>query len=447
MDSGPRGRLANGLATQSVHPTLRGMAAAAAPIVERLDRLVPGARDFALRFWDGSEVPPATGDGAPRLTFVLRSPRALAYIARRPDQVGFGRAWVSGELDLEGDLEEALALRERFDDLGMTRGDRAALLRAARRLGALPLRAPAPPAAEARPRGRRHSLARDRAAVRHHYDVPEAFYRIVLGPSMTYSCAYFSSPEETLEAAQERKLELVCRKLALRPGQRLLDVGCGWGSLVLHAAGRHGVRAVGVTLSEPQAAFARERIREAGLADRCEIRVADYREVGDGPYDRIASIGMYEHVGEAQLPTYAAHLRGLLTPGGLVLNHGITRLVPRAPGADTFIARYVFPDGELHQLTAVLRAFEQEGLEVRDVESLREHYPLTLRRWAANLEAQRAAAQEAAGVERERVWRLYMPASARAFERGDISVYQVLAAAPGTPHGLPLDRTELLRPS
>src|SRR5919197_1112806 len=389
VDSGPRGRLANGLATQSVHPTLRGMAAAAAPIMERLDRLVPGARDFALRFWDGSEVPPATGDGAPRLTFVLRSPRALAYIARRPDQVGFGRAWVSGELDLEGDLEEALALRERFDDLGMTRGDRAALLRAARRLGALPLRAPAPPA-----------------------------------------------PEETLDAAQERKLELVCRKLALRPGQRLLDVGCGWGSLVLHAAGRHGVRAVGVTLSEPQAAFARDRIREVGLADRCEIRVADYREVGDGPYDRIASIGMYQHVGEALLP-----------PGGLVLNHGITRLVPRAPGADTFIARYVFPDGELHQLTAVLRAFEQEGLEVRDVESLREHYPLTLRRWAANLEAQRAAAQEAAGVERERVWRLYMPASARAFERGDISVYQVLAAAPGTPHGLPLDRTDLLRPS
>src|SRR5919197_517936 len=400
VDSGPRGRLANGLATQSVHPTLRGMAAAAAPIMERLDRLVPGARDFALRFWDGSEVPPATGDGAPRLTFVLRSPRALAYIARRPDQVGFGRAWVSGELDLEGDLEEALALRERFDDLGMTRGDRAALLRAARRLGALPLRAPAPPA-----------------------------------------------PEETLDAAQERKLELVCRKLALRPGQRLLDVGCGWGSLVLHAAGRHGVRAVGVTLSEPQAAFARERIREAGLADRCEIRVADYREVDDGPYDKVASVGMYEHVGRARLPTYAAHLRGLLTPGGLVLNHGITRLVPRAPGADTFIARYVFPDGELHQLTAVLRAFEQEGLEVRDVESLREHYPLTLRRWAANLEAHRAAAQEAAGVERERVWRLYMPASARAFERGDISVYQVLAAAPGTPHGLPLDRTDLLRPS
>jgi cyclopropane-fatty-acyl-phospholipid synthase len=429
---------------QSTSTKLDGMAAIAAPVAHRLDALIPGARDFALRFWDGSVLPPATGDPSPRLTIVLRSPRALAYIARRPGQLGLGRAWVSGDLDLEGDLEEALALRERFEALVLSRRDRAAVLLAALRLGALPLRAPAPPAVEARPRGRRHSLARDRAAVRHHYDVPEDFYRILLGPSMTYSCAYFSSRDDTLEEAQERKLELVCRKLSLQPGHRLLDVGCGWGSLVLHAAARHGVRAVGVTLSEPQAAVARERIREAGLADRCEIRVADYREVADGPYDRIASIGMYEHVGEGQLRTYAAHLRRLLAPGGLLLNHGITRLVPRGNPDDSFVARYVFPDGELHQLTAVLRAFEQERLEVRDVESLREHYPLTLRRWAANLDEERAAAQQAASVERERIWRLYMPASARAFERGDVSVHQVLAAAPGAPHGLPLNRSELL---
>jgi cyclopropane-fatty-acyl-phospholipid synthase len=313
------------------------------------------------------------------------------------------------------------------------------------RLGALSLRGPAIPESEARlAGGRRHSVRRDRAAVRHHYDVSNAFYRLVLGPTMVYSCAYFGSPDDTLEEAQERKLEVICRKLRLQPGERLLDVGCGWGSLVLHAAREHGIRAVGVTLSQPQAELARERIRDAGLSDRCEIRVADYREVDDGPYDKVASVGMYEHVGRARLAEYVGRVKRLLRPGGLFLNHGIVRAVPRPWDRHSFIARYVFPDGELHPVGTVIETMERAGLEIRDDESLREHYALTLHRWVANLAANREAAIAEAGEERERIWRLYMTGSALAFEAGEISVHQVLAAKAGAPHGLPLAREGLL---
>jgi cyclopropane-fatty-acyl-phospholipid synthase len=421
-----------------------GVADTVSPVVARIDRRAPGARDFALRFWDGSEVPPPRGAGDD-LTVIVRSPRALAYALRQPNELGLGRAWVSGELDVEGDLERGLALRDRFRGVKLSAGDRLAALRAAARVGAVRLRAPEVPASEARVgRARRHSLRRDRVAVRHHYDVSNAFYRLVLGPTMVYSCAYFASPDDTLDEAQERKLELICRKLRLRSGDRLLDIGCGWGSLVLHAAREHGARAVGVTLSEPQAELARERIREAGLADRCEIRVADYREVDDGPYDKVASVGMYEHVGRARLGEYVGRVRCLLRPGGLFLNHGIVRAKPRPQNKRSFIARYVFPDGELHPVTAVVDAMERCGLEIRDDESLREHYALTLRRWVANLAANREAAIAEAGEERERVWRLYMTGSALAFEAGDISVHQVLAAKPGAPHELPLARESLV---
>jgi cyclopropane-fatty-acyl-phospholipid synthase len=288
--------------------------------------------------------------------------------------------------------------------------------------------------------GRRHSLRRDRSAVRHHYDVPTSFYRLVLGPSLVYSCAYFAAADEPLEQAQERKLELVCHKLGLEPGQRLLDVGCGWGSLLLHAARRHGVHAVGITLSESQAAEARARVAAAGLANRVQVYVADYRELHEAPFDAIASIGMVEHVGVELLGTYARRLVALVRPGGRILNHGIVRLSP-APRSDrTFIARYVFPDGELHSLSAVLAAFEQAGLEPRDVEALREHYPLTLRAWGRNLDRNRAAAVAEAGSERERVWRLYMAGAALAFERGEIGIFQTLAVRPGAPHRLGLTR-------
>ena len=410
-----------------------------APLASRLERRLPGGLPFAVRFWDGSELRPERGEGSGD-TLLVRDSRALAYIATAPNQLGLGRAWVAGDLDLDGDLERALRAGERFRELRLGVGDKLASLAAAVRAGALRLRRPAPPASEARLGGRLHSLRRDRAAVRHHYDVSNEFYRLVLGPTMVYSCAYFASPRDSLDDAQERKLDVICRKLRLAAGERLLDVGCGWGSLVIHAAKRFGARAVGVTLSEPQAELARARIHEAGMEHRCKVRVQDYREVDDGPYDKIASVGMYEHVGAARLDEYMRRLRDLVRPGGLVLNHGIVRPAPGPRRRDTFIWRYVFPDGELHSAGGVVESMERAGLELRDAESLREHYALTLRRWVANLAASREAAIAEAGEERERIWRLYMTGSALAFERGDISVQQLLAAAPGVPPETPLAR-------
>lgn len=393
-----------------------------------------------LRFWDGSMLAADVAGSAGVVSF--ESPQALAHLVREPNQIGLARAWVTGAVDVDGDLEQVLNTRPRFDGLRLSPVDRLRLARAGLRAGgSAVLRRPPIPSIEAAPGGRGHSLAEDRRAVRHHYDVSNSFYRLLLGPSMTYSCAYFAGPADTLEAAQAQKHELISRKLRLAAGERLLDIGCGWGSMLIHAAAQHGVRGVGVTLSEPQAELARERIRDAGLSSRVEVRVADYREIRDGPFDKVVSIGMYEHVGRSELNRYAATVRELLRPGGLFLNHGIARLNSTGPRGDTFIARYIFPAGELHPVTAITEAMQSAGLEVRDVESLREHYPLTLRRWAANLEAHRAEAVATAGRERERAWRLYMLASAQAFEAGQITVYQVLAARDGAPHGLPLQRS------
>jgi cyclopropane-fatty-acyl-phospholipid synthase len=412
---------------------------------EQLERL-----PFTVRFWDGSSLPASEAAGAARKhdggapTVVLRDPLALAHVLHEPNQVGLARAWVSGVLEAD-DLEAVLALRERFRGLTLTLGDRARLLMAAIRVGgARLLSRPPVPAIEARVSGRRRSLARDRASVRHHYDVSNRFYNLVLGPSLVYSCAYFASPQDTLEAAQAQKLELICRKLRLEPGERLLDIGCGWGSLVMHAAAHHGVEAVGVTLSTSQAELARERIAAAGLSRRASVRVGDYRELSDGPYDKVASVGMYEHVGRSELPTYARTVRALLRPGGLFLNHGIARLRSRTPAGDTFITRYVFPDGELHPLADLMLALHSAGFETRDVEALREHYVLTLRRWLGNLDRHREEILREVGGERERAWQLYMLGSASAFESGEITVYQVLAARDGAPHGLPLRRTWLM---
>jgi cyclopropane-fatty-acyl-phospholipid synthase len=393
-----------------------------------------------LRFWDGS-VLKSLRDGAP--TVEVRDPSAIAHVLHAPNQVGLARAWVTGALAVDDDaeLEAVLRLRGEFGVLRLTLAERVRLVAAAVRIaGPGVLRRPAVPSIEAQPPGHRHSLGRDRAAIRHHYDVSNAFYRMLLGPSLVYSCAYFDDPDESLEAAQERKLELICRKLRLAPGERLLDIGCGWGSLLIHAAEHHGVRGVGVTLSESQARLARERIEAAGLSDQIEIRVSDYREISDGPFDKISSVGMYEHVGREQLDPYAQTLHDLLRPGGLFLNHGIARLHSEPPPPDTFLTRYVFPDGELHPVTDVMASMQQAALEVRDVESLREHYPLTLRAWLANLEANQAEAIGEIGPERERVWRLYMLASALGFEAGDVTVYQVLGTRPGAPHHLPLTR-------
>ncbi|NLU75835.1 class I SAM-dependent methyltransferase [Streptomyces sp. HNM0575] len=426
------------------------------------ERLLGAPLPVRIRAWDGSEGGPPE---APVLR--VRHRRALRRILWRPGELGLARAWVAGELDTDGDgelyelLDRLAGLmweKDQQEEAPAQRGLRSLLARvrdpgirsAARELAALggALPPPSPPAEErTRSFGVRHSRARDRGAISHHYDVGNDFYELVLGPSMVYSCAYWepaapgSTP--TLEGAQRAKLDLVCRKLALREGQRLLDVGCGWGSLVLHAAREYGVRAVGITLSQEQATYARKRVAEEGLTERVEIRVQDYREVRDGPYDAISSIGMAEHVGRERYRDYADDLYSLLRPGGRLLNHQIGRRPLADESAyevDEFIDAYVFPDGELAPVGQTVAVLEEAGFEVRDLESLREHYALTLRAWVANLEAAFDRAARLTSYGRARVWRLYMAASALAFEHNRIGINQILAvrASADGASGLPL---------
>ena len=387
-----------------------------------------------LRGWDGSLAGPP---GAP--VVAVRSRRALRRMLWSPGQLGLGRAYVAGEIDMEHDVFttfSALRTAGRLNQEGpapaTTWRERLSLLGTAVRLGAIGPE-PAPPAEEAPvSTGRRHSKARDAEAIAHHYDVSNDFYELVLGPSMVYSCAVWSSPETGLDAAQEAKLDLVCRKLGLAPGSRLLDVGCGWGSMAIHAAERYGATVVGITLSEEQARMARKRIAEAGLTDKIDIRVQDYREVDDGPFDAISSIGMAEHVGRAQIPGYVAQLERLLRPGGRLLNHAIAWNAGTSTfNPDSFIGRYVFPDGELLGLGEMVGLLESRDLEVLDVEALRQHYALTLRAWVTNLEENWDAAVAATSEGRARVWRLYMAASALTFESGEMGVNQVLLQKTG----------------
>ncbi|MDQ2700248.1 MAG: cyclopropane-fatty-acyl-phospholipid synthase family protein, partial [Actinomycetota bacterium] len=378
-------------------------------------------------------------------TIVLRNRRALSYAVMRPDQVGIARGWVSGDIELEGDLERVMMAGSRLYGFDFSLKEKVEAARIAFSVGAVKLPPPKPPATEARPSGRLHSLRRDREVISHHYDVSNDFYRLILGPTMVYSCAYFESPEDSIEEAQTRKLDVICQKLDLKPGERLLDIGCGWGSLIMHAAANYGVNAVGVTLSEAQAELARKRIVEAGLGDQCEVRVQDYREVSDGPYDKISSVGMYEHVGSAQLDNYMSKIRELGRPGGRALHHGICTMLDDAEQPNTFITRYVFPDGELHRVGTVISALERSGQEIRDAENLREHYALTCRKWVENLAASKEEAVRQIGEERERIWRLYMTASIGAFERGDVSLQQVLVTFPGDSHDMPLARPGYVR--
>lgn len=424
------------------------MADAASRLTTLAEDLLGVPLPVRIRAWDGSEAGPP---GAPVL--VVRHRRALRRLMWRPGELGLARAWVAGELDVEGDLYEVL---DRLAGLVWERGDAATedavhtvrdprFRAAARTLLQLagPWPPPRPPAEEVRRRtGPLHTRRRDKEAISHHYDVGNDFYELVLGPSMVYSCAYWSE-DGTLEEAQAAKLDLVCRKLALKKGDRLLDVGCGWGSMAIHAAREYGARVVGITLSTEQAAYARKRLADEGLTDLVEIRVQDYRDVRDGPYDAISSIGMAEHVGRVRYREYADDLYALLKPGGRLLNHQISRRPEKNEASyrvDDFIDRYVFPDGELAPVGRTVGALEDAGFEVRDVEAIREHYALTLRQWVANLEDNRAEAERLTSPGRVRVWRLYMAASAVSFERNRIGVNQVLAVRTGEDgvSGLPL---------
>jgi cyclopropane-fatty-acyl-phospholipid synthase len=383
----------------------------------------------------------------------FRTPLALRRLIYAPNELGLGRAYVAGDIDIHGEIFDVLDLRNNLAsrrehvtlDLGRQRWQK--LVVAAKRLGALGP-PPPPPPEEARLRGRRHSKARDAAAIAHHYDVSNDFYRLLLGETMTYSCAYFPSPETTLDEAQVAKYDLICRKLGLRPGMRLLDVGCGWGGMLLHAAEHYGVDAVGITISRAQAELAEKRIAEAGLADVVQIRLQDYRELGGERFDAISSIGMFEHVGLAELRHYFHVLYELLEPRGRLLNHGISR--PPGPGGfdkRSFIARYVFPDGELHEVGSVVSAMQTEAFEVRDVESLREHYGRTLRIWVTNLESNWDEAVSLAGPARARIWRLYLAGSAFGFEGARINLHQVLGVKtdPGGASAMPRTRAPFIQ--
>ena len=414
-----------------------------------LTELLKGEPPIQIRFWDGSSL------GSGRAAVILRSPTALRRLLYAPGELGFGRAYVSGDIDIESDIYEVLRVRDGLaaptEYLNFRFGPRKILrlLRASARLGALGL-PPAPPPQEAHLKGPLHSKKRDAAAIAHHYDVGNDFYRLVLGDTMTYSCAYFERGDTTLDEAQTAKYELICRKLGLEPGMRLLDVGCGWGGMAIQAARQHGVSVVGVTLSRAQADFAAKRVAEEGLGNRIEIRYQDYRDVDDGPFDAISSIGMFEHVGMKELGRYFGVLKNVLAPGGRVLNHAISRPGGRGGFAkNSFVARYVFPDGELLDVGSVVTAMQAEGLEVRDVESLREHYARTLRAWVANLEAKWDDAVRLVGLPRAKIWRLYMAGSALSFEAARINIHQVLGVAPTSEglSGMPATRRAFVGPT
>ena len=379
-------------------------------------------RPFKIELWDGTEVASTHGDGP---VFSVRSPVALGHMLRAPGQLGLGRAYVAGALEVD-DVDRVLELLDDYSPPPIDAKTKARLAAAAVKAGALS-EVPRVPSVELRPQGRRHSIMRDKRAVTYHYDVGNEFFALFLDESMTYSCGIWSRGAKTLEQAQETKRELICTKLALKEGERVLDVGCGWGSFAVHAAERHGVHVTGITLSEPQAAGARKRAQEAGVADRVDIRVMDYRELAGERFDAIASIGMVEHVGASNIDAYAGTLARLLEPGGRLLNHGISRLRYGDPEAGPFSERYVFPDAAPLHLSRIQAALEKTGFETRHVEGFRMDYAQTLREWLRRLDSNYEEALRIAGPERMRVWQVYLRAARRGFEINFTSVYQVLA--------------------
>jgi cyclopropane-fatty-acyl-phospholipid synthase len=394
------------------------------PLRRELEANLP-ERPFRVTFWDGSELPSTNGNGAP--TLHVRSPRALAHALRAPGQLGLGRAYATGEIEPD-DLDAFLLTLRRYQPPPLDRAAQLRLALAAVR-AAGPMLPPPVPEVEQRPRGKRHSPARDKRSVQFHYDVSNDFFKLFLDESLTYSCAFFSLDDSSLEAAQFAKLELVCRKLRLEPGMRVLDVGCGWGSFAMHAAREHGVNVVGITLSEGQAELARQRVADAGLADEIEIRLQDYRDL-TGEFDAVASIGMVEHVGANQIDEYMRVCARVLKPGAQLLNHGIARLRVGEPEAGPFSERYVFPDAAPLHVSRIITAMERAGLETHHVEDYRLDYAETLRHWARRLDEHLVEAERIAGPERLRVWRLYLRAARQGFETGFTSVFQVRCSRP-----------------
>jgi cyclopropane-fatty-acyl-phospholipid synthase len=417
-----------------VGSVVKGRVGIAAAFHRLIDPKVP----IRVVAFDGSRA----GTAAAEVTVEIRTPTALSYLLTSPGELGLARAYVTGHLRVHGDLYVALvALSAGGENLSLR--ERAELVRD---LGVRHIRPVQPPPEEVIRRPLvdgvlRHTKLRDSKAISHHYDVSNAFYERFLGPSMSYTCACYPKADASLEEAQWTKHDLVARKLALAPGMRLLDVGCGWGGMVMHAAKEYGVRALGVTLSRQQAEWAQKAIVERGLADLAEVRHLDYRDVAEDGFDAVSSIGLTEHIGAAQLPAYFRFLHSKLRPQGRLLNHCITRPATTYPAkAGKFIDRYVFPDGELEAVGEIVAAMQDNGLEVRHCENLREHYAMTLRDWCRNLVDNWDASVEEVGANRARVWLLYMAACRVGFDQRVIELHQVLGVKcdPGGVAGMPL---------
>ena len=397
--------------------------------------VVPEDRGVGFRAYDGS----ASGPPDASVVLDVRAPRAVEFVAASPSQLGLARAYVTGDLEIIGDPYEAMMRLYPPVKPHFSLAEKARLVRQF-----LPsaLKRPAPPAQERKLNGSRHSKGRDADAIHHPYDVSNQFYRWVLGPSMAYTCAVFPTAEATLEQAQGEKFDLVCRKLGLEPGMRMLDIGCGWGGMVLHAVKHYGVEAIGVTLSEQQALWGQQAIDEAGLSSRASIRFSDYRDVPETGFDAISSIGLTEHIGRENYPSYFAFAYDRLKPEGRMLNHTITRPNDAQPShyATSFINRYVFPDGELSGPGHIMSTMNTAGFEIRHAENLREHYSLTLKHWCQNLEDHWDEAVEEAGLGTARVWRLYMAASRMGFDLNTIQLHQMLGVklSPRGESGMPL---------
>ncbi len=399
-------------------------------------------RDFAIRLWDGTTWEAEPGQ-TPRFRLVFNHPGALRRMFWPPNEVTLGKAYIYDDFNIEGECEGIFALA---DHILSRKWGLIEKLRYGKSLLSLPSDdRPQAGRREAELSGAQHSRERDQQAIAYHYDVSNDFFGLWLDDRMAYSCAYFASPDDDLNAAQERKLDYICRKLRLKRGERLLDIGCGWGGLVIYAAQNYGVNALGITLSQPQADLAAQKIHQAGLGDRCRVAVVDYREIDEKEsFDKLVSVGMFEHVGESKLPEYFQQAHRLLRPGGVFLNHGIAcRATEKAQRGPTFSDRYVFPDSELLPINTTLRIAENSGFEVRDLESLREHYMLTLRHWVRRLEKRHREALQATDEATYRVWRLFMSGSAYGFKVGLHNVYQALLIKSGQcESGLPLTRDD-----